>query len=106
MLHEGALQGVQVWAVLEAVERFHRAAFHALGQRQAREVRIAVDQHCAGAASALAAAEFGGHVADQIAQGGQQIDAAIDEDGDLAAVMTKLQGGLGHGFSAFLMAGR
>ncbi len=60
---------------------------------------LAVDQYRTGAAAALAAAEFGRHIADLIAQGGEQIGAAIDEDGDVAAVVTKLQRGLGHRFS-------
>src|SRR5258708_33018568 len=60
---------------------------------------IAVDQHRAGAASALAATEFGRHVADEITQRGQQIAAAIDEDRDIAAVMAELQGSLGHRYS-------
>src|SRR6267154_2160713 len=51
---------------------------------------------------AFAATELGSHVADGIAQGGQQIDAAIDEHGDIAAIVTKLQGGLGHGLSLHL----
>src|SRR3984893_16648709 len=59
-------------------------------------MRVAVDQHRAGATSALAATELGSHVADEIAQRRQQIDAAINEDRDIAAVMTKLQGGFGH----------
>src|ERR1700688_3012376 len=96
MFHEGALQRVKIRPILEAVERLHRAAFNGLGQRQAGKVRIAVDQHRAGATSTLAASGFGGHVADQFSQGGHQIDGAVDEDGDGAAVMTKLQGGLGH----------
>src|ERR1700732_4333593 len=96
MLREGALQRMKIRPILEAIERLHRASFTGFRERQAGEVRIAVDQHRAGAASALAATEFGGHVADQFAQGDQQIDAAIDEDRDVAAVVTKLQGGLGH----------
>src|SRR6202043_2392054 len=60
---------------------------------------IAVDQHRAAAASALAATEFGRHVADEITQRGQQIAAAIDEDRDIAAVMAELQGSLGHRYS-------
>src|SRR5260370_24660308 len=63
---------------------------------------MAVDEHRTGAASALAATEFGRHVADEIAQGGKQIGAAIDEDGDVAAIVTKLQGGFGHKLSLFL----
>ena len=59
-------------------------------------MQLAVDQHTAGATAALAAAEFRRHIADQFAQSDQQIGAAIDEDRDVAAVMTKLQGGLGH----------
>ena len=59
-------------------------------------MEFAVDQHAAGAAAALAAAEFRRHVADQFAQRDQQIGAAVDEDRDVAAVVTKLQGGLGH----------
>jgi hypothetical protein len=57
---------------------------------------ITIDQHRAGAASSLAATEFRRHIAQQLAQGGQQIDATVDEDGDVASVMTKLQCGLGH----------
>src|SRR6266487_1661777 len=90
---------MQIRSILQAIERFDGAAFHGLRQRQACEVRIAVDQHRAGAASALAATELGSHVADGIAQDGQQIGAAIDEHGDIAAIVTKLQGGLGHGLS-------
>src|SRR5260221_14458185 len=65
-------------------------------------MRIAVDQHRAGAASALAATEFGSHVAQQLAQDGQQIDAAVDKDGGVASVVTKLQRGLGHEISLAL----
>src|SRR6266581_7664220 len=90
---------MQIRSILQAIERFDGAAFHGLCQRQACEVRIAVDQHRAGTASALAATELGSHVADGIAQGGQKIGAAIDEHGDIAAIVTKLQGGLGHGLS-------
>src|SRR3984893_18722035 len=60
---------------------------------------IAVDQHRAGAASALAATEFGRHVADEITERGQQIAAAIDEDRDMGVVMAELQGSLGHRYS-------
>ena len=60
---------------------------------------LAVDQHRAGATSALAATEFWRHIADLIAQDGEQIGAAIDKDRDIAVVVTKLQGGLGHGLS-------
>jgi hypothetical protein len=59
-------------------------------------MQFAVDQHAAGAAAALAAAEFGRHVTDQLAQRDEEIGAAIDEDRDVAAIVTKLQGGLGH----------
>src|SRR5216684_4876055 len=62
-------------------------------------MRIAVDQHRAGAASALAATEFGSYVAQQLAQDGQQIDAAVDKNGGVASVVTKLQRGLGHEIS-------
>src|ERR1700744_6326376 len=67
-------------------------------------MRFAVDQHRAGAASTLPAPELGRHVADQIAQGREQIGAAIDKHRDIAVVVTKLQGGLGHelSLSAFL----
>ena len=102
MLHEGVLQRMQIRPILDAVERLHRPAFNGLRERQAGEVRIAVDQYRAGAASALAAAEFGRQIADEIPQGGQQIAAAIDEDGDVAAVMAELQGGLGHRLSLLL----
>src|SRR5450432_2889459 len=61
-------------------------------------MRIAVDQRRTGAASALPATELGSHIADQVTQCRQQIDATIDEDGDVAVVMTKLQGGFGHRF--------
>src|SRR5260370_29719029 len=61
-------------------------------------MRIAVDQHRTGAASALAATELGSHIADELAQGGKQINAAIDEDRSVATIVTKLQGGLGHRF--------
>ena len=98
VFHERSLQRVQIWSVLDAVAACPPSAFHALGQRQAREMRLAVDRDRARAASSLAAAEFRGHVADEVAQGGKQIDASIDEDGDVAAVMAKLQGGLGHEF--------
>ena len=67
---------------------------------------VAVDQHRTGAASSLAAAKLGSHIADEFAQGGKQINAAIDEDRRVAAIVTKLQRGLGHGVSAFLIAGR
>src|ERR1044072_8610619 len=59
-------------------------------------MEFAVDQHAAGAAAALAAAEFRRHVADGFTQRDQQIDAAVDEKCDVAAVVTKLEGGLGH----------
>src|SRR6266481_4802460 len=62
-------------------------------------MRIAVDQHGAGPASALAATEFGSQIAQQLAQDGQQIDAAVDKDGGVASVVTKLQRGLGHEIS-------
>ena len=91
LLHEGALQRMQVGPVLHPVERLDRAAVHGFRQRQAGEMQFAVDQHAAGAATALAAAEFRRHVADQFAQRDQQIDAAVDEQGDVAAVVTKLE---------------
>src|ERR1700688_3133154 len=61
-------------------------------------MRVAIDQHRTGAASALAATELGSYIADEFAQGDEQINAAIDEDRGVAAVVTKLQRGLGHGF--------
>src|SRR5829696_498412 len=87
---------MQVGAVLHSVERFDRAAVHGFRQRQAGQMQFAVDQHAAGAAAALAAAEFRGHVADQFAERDQEIDAAVDEQRDVAAIVTKLEGGLGH----------
>ena len=98
ILHEGALQRMQVRAVFQSVERSRRERpADGLGERQAGEMKLAVDQHGAGAAAALAAAELRRHVADQLAQRHEQIDAAIDENRDVAAVVAELQGCLGHG---------
>ena len=69
-----------VGSLLQAIQRLDGAAGHGLGQRQAGEMRLAVDQHAAGAAAALAAAEFRRHVADQFAQRDEQVGAAIDEN--------------------------
>src|SRR5258706_4306183 len=59
-------------------------------------MRLAVDQHGAGAAAALAATEFGRVVADAVAQRREQAGAAFDEDRDLAVVVFELQSSLGH----------
>ncbi len=76
-----------------------RARGH-LGERQAGEMRLAVDQHGAGAAAALAATEFRRMIADALAQRGEQTVAALDEHRDLAAVVAELQRRLGHRRSA------
>jgi hypothetical protein len=46
--------------------------------------------------STVAAAEFRREIADLVAQRGKQVGAAIDENRHLAAIMSELQGGLGH----------
>src|SRR5262245_10591380 len=59
VLHEGHLQGMQVRPLGEAERGLDRAAGASLGQREAGELGLAVDQHGAHAAGALAAAELG-----------------------------------------------
>ncbi|MET4770344.1 hypothetical protein ABIA28_002558 [Bradyrhizobium elkanii] len=87
---------MQIGTILDAVERLDRTTGNRLGERQAGEVQFAVDQHAAGTAAALAAAELGRHVADQLAQRDQKVGAAVNEDRDVTAVMLKLNGSLGH----------
>ncbi len=64
VLHERLLQRVQAGAFGKAGDSGDLGALHRLGQRNAGELRPAVDQHGAGAAGALAAAIFRGHVAE------------------------------------------
>ena len=59
---------MQIGTVLQSVERLDGAPGYRFGERQAGQMQLAVDQHRAGAATTLAAAEFGGHVADDFAQ--------------------------------------
>src|ERR1700752_1008808 len=87
---------MQIGTILQSVQRHDRASGYCLGKRQTGEMQLAVDQHAACAAPPLAAAEFGCHVADQLAQSDEQIGAAIDKNRDVAAVVTKLQSSLGH----------
>ena len=89
------LQRMQVRPIRQARRGFHRAAFAGLGQRQAGEMRLAVDQHGADAAGALAAAEFG-RMSPSPRKVVEQIGAAVDEDRAIRAVVTKLDGHLGH----------
>ena len=62
-VHEGLLQGMEM-AVADAAYRLDGPALDGLGEDQAGKLRLAVDQHRAGAAGALAAAVFRRQVAD------------------------------------------
>src|SRR5438270_45652 len=90
------VERMEVRSLLQAIQRLDGAAGNGLGQRQTGEMEFAVDQDTAGAAAPLAATELRRHVADQFAKRDEQVGATIDENGDIAAVVTKLQGSLGH----------
>src|SRR5690606_7130041 len=72
-------------------------ALDGLGQRQAGEMRHAVDQHRAGAAGALAAAVFRGEIPYPAAQHVEQVLAVLDEERLVGAVETELERLAGHG---------
>src|SRR4051794_28133100 len=91
MIHERLLQRMQPRPVLQALQCFDAAAFDCRRQRQAGEMRGAVNQHRAGAAAALPAAEFRRVIAELLAQRDEQIGAGVDKQRDVAAVVTKLQ---------------
>lgn len=90
---------MKLGAILEAVRGLDRFSGYVLGERDAGKDRLAVDQDRAGAAAALTAAEFRRLIADLLTQRGKQVGAAVDENRCLAAVVSELQGGLGHGTS-------
>ena len=84
--------GCRLRAGFQPVRGLDRTARDRLGERDAGEMRLAVDQHGADPAGALPAAEFRRGVADAIAQRGEQVRAAIDEHRDVVAVMLELDG--------------
>ena len=90
---------MQVRPVGEAQRSLDCAAGAGLGQRQAGQLRLAVDQHGAHAAGALAATELGRHVADAAAQRVEQVLPAVDEHRLVGTVEAELHRCLGHGRS-------
>src|SRR6266513_4997240 len=91
---DSRLQGMQLRAAAEALDRFHRAALALGGQHQAGKLRCAVDQHGAGAALAQLAAVLGAGEAEVLAQhleqrlvaGEGQLDGlAVDAQAQLQA---------------------
>ena len=81
---------MKLGAGLEAVRGLDRFPGDRLGERYAGQHGLAIDQHRAGAAAALAAAELGRMIPDFVAQSRKEAHASIDEDRDLAAVVSKL----------------
>ena len=93
VLDERLLQRVQLVAVRQALDGADLASLGLHREHQARAHRFAVDQHRAGAADAVLAADMGpglaAIVADGIDQGAPRIDAhavtaSVDGEGDLA----------------------
>src|SRR5437868_8609850 len=77
--HEGPLQGMQHTPGGKAFERHDRLSGAALGERQTREARLAIDDHGAGAARALVAAGLRAVETKLPAQHRQQSRPAVDE---------------------------
>ncbi len=82
VLDEGALQRVQRIAVREALDGADPAAIGLHGEHQAGAHRLAVDQHRAGAADAMLAADMraglAAVVADRVDQRAARLDVARD----------------------------
>src|SRR5690606_21462147 len=95
-VHEGALQRMEIGAGGEAGGGGDRSALDGLGEGQARELRLAVDEDRAGAAGALSAAELRGEVPDATAQHVEKVLTLLDEDRLLGAVEAELEGLLRH----------
>src|SRR5262249_45916365 len=93
VLDERLLQGMQLVAVGEAFHRTDRPPLRLHGEHQARAHGLAVEQHCAGAADAVLAADMGSSlpavVADRVDQRAARIDTdlvapAVDGERELA----------------------
>ena len=78
-VREGALQRMQLAAVGEPLQRLDRAALDALRRDQAGELKLAVDQHRAGAAGALPAAVLRRGQPELVAEHVDEERAGLDE---------------------------
>jgi hypothetical protein len=76
---ERPLKRMQVGAVAKALERDHGSALEPLGWNDTGEHGLALDEHCAGAAGALPAAELRRPEAELLAQHLDQQSARLDE---------------------------
>ena len=92
VFHEGALQGMGLLAIGEALDGADLGAIALDGEHQAGTHRRAVDDHGAGAADAVLAAEVGSGLAallaDRVGQGAARLDAdgvglAVDVERDV-----------------------
>src|ERR1700674_2361179 len=92
MLHEGALQRMHLAATRKSLDGADRLAVDLHGEHQAGAHRRAVDQHRAGAAHAVLAADMGAGlpaiVADRIGQRAPRLDRdrmplVVDDEGDV-----------------------
>jgi hypothetical protein len=78
----------------QAFDGFHRPVLHGAHRQQATALRLAIQQHGAGAALTGAAAELGAHEAQVLAQHGEQgFVLPVGRDGDALAVHEDVHGG-------------
>src|SRR5208282_400519 len=95
MLHEGALQRIELVAVRQAFDRADLLAVRLDCEHQARTQRLAVDEHRAGAADAVLAADMRARLtaifADRVSQSAARLDLngmslLIDRQSDFTPV--------------------
>ena len=86
VLDEGALQRVQLVAIGQSLDGADRLAVGLHGEHQAGAHGLVVDDHGAGAAHAVLAADMGAGLAAIVADGVDQRFARLDPDRIIAAV--------------------
>ena len=94
MVHEGLLHRMQFVVLRQAFDGANLFARRLHGEHQAGAHRLAVDDHGAGAADAVLAADMGAGLAAVLADGVGQRAARLDGDGVIAAVDGEGDGGL------------